>query len=63
MSKSIKANDEDRKKVYRQMDQEHRNLVAMGMIVSGTGRKQVFRDRRDRRPKDARRSWENDQDQ
>ena len=35
--------------------QAHRNHVAMGMITAGTGRAQVFRDRRDRRAKDARR--------
>lgn len=29
--------------------------VARGMILAGTGRKQVFRDKRNRRPKDARR--------
>lgn len=27
-----------------------RNNVTFGMIVSGLGKKQVFRDRRDRRP-------------
>ena len=62
MSKSIKANDEDRKKVYRQMDQEHRSLVAFGMIASGTGRKQIFRAKQDKRARDYRNSWQNDQD-
>jgi hypothetical protein len=35
-----------------------RNNVAWGMITSGTGRSQVFRDKRDRRSKDARRKRE-----
>jgi hypothetical protein len=34
--------------------------VAKGMILAGTGKKQVFRDRRNRRSKDARKrkEWE-----
>lgn len=31
--------------------------VAKGMIVAKTGIKKVFRDRRERRMKDAKRSW------
>ena len=32
-----------------------RNNVAMGMIMAGTGKSQVFQDKRNKRPKDARR--------
>lgn len=39
-----------------------RNGEAYAMILSGKGKKQVFRDRRNRRPKDARRSWQKDQE-
>jgi hypothetical protein len=61
MSKSIKANDEDRKKNYRAMDQDHRSMVAYGMICARTGVAQKFRDRRDRRPKDAKHSWQREE--
>lgn len=39
-----------------------RNNVAWGMIVSGTGKGQVLRDRRERRPKDSKHSWQRDQE-
>lgn len=35
-----------------------RNTVARDMILSGTGKSQVMRDRRNRRPQDARRKRE-----
>jgi hypothetical protein len=38
-----------------------RSNVARGMILSGQGRKQVFQDRRMKRSKDRKRSWENDE--
>lgn len=44
------------------MSKTIRNNVARGMIVSGQGKKQVFKDRRNKRPKDAKRSWQRDQD-
>lgn len=34
--------------------------VARGMILAGTGKKQVFGDRRRKRSKDAKRSWQRD---
>lgn len=34
--------------------------VARGMILAGTGKKQVFGDRRRKRSKDARKSWQRD---
>jgi len=34
--------------------------VAKGMITSGTGKKQIFRAKQDRRKKDKRNSWEFD---
>jgi len=34
--------------------------VARGMILAGTGKKQVFQDRRKKRSKDARKSWQRD---
>ena len=37
---------------------ESRNYVARDMIAEGTGKKQVFKDRRDKRNKDARRKKE-----
>lgn len=37
---------------------EPRNHVAREMILSGTGKSQIMRDRRNRRPKDARRERE-----
>lgn len=40
-----------------------RNNVAMGMIVSGQGKKQIFRDKRDRRAKDRKNSWQHDHEQ
>ena len=63
MAKSYRSNSDDNEKPnYREMDQAHRSMVAMGMITAGTGKKQVFRDRRDRRAKDARNGWERDQE-
>lgn len=38
--------------------QGSRNHVAREMILAGTGKSQVMRDRRNRRPKDARRKRE-----
>jgi hypothetical protein len=37
-----------------------RNLVAMGMIAAGTGRKQIFTSRAEKRSKDAKHSWQRD---
>ena len=37
-----------------------RNSEAYAMIVSGKGKKQIFADRRNKRPKDAKRSWRRD---
>ena len=39
-----------------------RNNVAYGMIMAGTGKGQTLRDRRERRPKDAKHSWQRDQE-
>lgn len=36
----------------------HRNLIAREMILNGTGRTQIMKDRRDKRSKDARRKRE-----
>ena len=38
-----------------------RNNVAWGMIVAGTGKAQIMRDRRQRRPKDARHHFRNEE--
>jgi len=37
-----------------------RNETAMVMILSGKGRKQIFRAKQDRRKNDARNSWQKD---
>jgi len=52
MGKSIKANDDNRKPI--------RNNVAYGMIASSTGIKQIFQDRRSKRSKDRKNSWQHD---
>ena len=49
MSKTRKDSEDKR---------SHRNHVAMGMIISGTGHKQIFADRRNKRSKDARKRRE-----
>jgi len=58
MGKTIRRNNSDTSK------HQHRssipNNVAKGMIISGQGNAQVFGDRRDKRSKDAKRSWERD---
>jgi len=54
MGKSYKANDDNHS--------SRRNNVARGMIETNQGKKQVFRDKRDRRLKDYKRSWECDQE-
>jgi hypothetical protein len=38
-----------------------RSHTAMGMICSGTGRKQIFKDKRTHRAKDHKNSWQEDQ--
>lgn len=37
---------------------KHRNAIARDMILSGTGRTQIMKDRRDKRAKDARKKRE-----
>lgn len=57
MGKSIKANDDNRthKKI--------RSNTAFGMIASGTGVAQIFQDRRSKRSKDRKNSWQHDQEE
>jgi len=47
-------------KIKPRQQKKPRNYVAYDMIVNGTGKGGPMRDRRNRRPKDARRSWEKD---
>lgn len=61
MSKSYRANSDDNKKNYRQMDYKHRSMVAMGMIVSGSGRKQIFKDKRTKRQSESK-DWMAEED-
>ena len=37
-----------------------RSNVAYGMICAGTGKAQVFKDKRNKRNKDAKKSWQRD---
>lgn len=55
MGKSIKANDDNHtdRKIPR-------NNVAWGMIVSGQGKAVVFQDKRSKKNKDRKNSWQSD---
>ena len=62
MAKSYRSNSDDNEKPnYREMDQAHRSMVAMGMITAKTGVAKKFRHKNDRRAKDARNSWEREE--
>ena len=44
----------------KKVDIKHRSPMREALIMTGRGREQVFRDKRTRRPKDARNSWQAD---
>lgn len=50
-----------RKDAIRSNGSVPRNYTAMSMIVNGTGKSQVFTDRRNKRAKDYRNSWQHEQ--